>query len=39
MRNNQLNAKVRSLAGARFDGALDDPARPAADVLALLEEQ
>jgi len=39
MSSDQLIAKVRSLAGARLDGALDDPARPAADVLALLEEQ
>jgi 2-methylcitrate dehydratase PrpD len=30
----QLEAKVRSLAGGRLDGVLDDPARPAADVLA-----
>jgi 2-methylcitrate dehydratase PrpD len=33
----QLDAKVRSLAGNRLDGALDDPARPAADLLALAE--
>ena len=39
MSNDQLQAKVRSLAGVRFDGALADPARPAAEVLALLEEQ
>jgi 2-methylcitrate dehydratase PrpD len=30
----QLQAKVSGLAGARLDGALDDPARPAAEVLA-----
>ena len=30
----QLAAKVRSLAGDRLDGVLDEPARPAADVLA-----
>jgi 2-methylcitrate dehydratase PrpD len=29
----RLAAKVRDLAGDRLDGALDDPARPAADVL------
>ena len=34
----QLGAKVRSLAGIRLDGALDHPARPAAEVLALVEE-
>ncbi len=33
----QLAAKVRSLAGSRLDGALDDPARPAAELLALAE--
>jgi hypothetical protein len=27
---------VRALAGDRLDGALDDPARPAAEVVALL---
>jgi 2-methylcitrate dehydratase PrpD len=32
-----LTAKVRSLAGDRLDGLLDDPARPAADLLAALE--
>jgi hypothetical protein len=30
----QLAAKVRSLAGDRLDGVLDDPSRPAAEVLA-----
>ncbi len=30
----QLAAKVDGLAGTRLDGVLDDPARPAADVLA-----
>jgi hypothetical protein len=39
MSNDQLQAKVRSLAGVRFDGALAGTARPAAEVLALLEEQ
>lgn len=34
----QHAAKVRSLAGSRLDGVLDDPARPAAEVLALVEE-
>jgi 2-methylcitrate dehydratase PrpD len=34
----QLAAKVRSLAGERLDGLLDDPARPAGDLLAALEE-
>ena len=34
----QLAAKVRSLAGSRLDGVLDDPARPAAEILALVEE-
>jgi 2-methylcitrate dehydratase PrpD len=34
----QLASKVRSLAGTRLDGVFDDPRRPAADVLALLEE-
>ncbi len=33
----QLATKVRSLAGSRLDGALDEPARPAAEVLALVE--
>lgn len=32
----QLDAKVRGLAGDRLDGVLDDPGRPAADVLARL---
>jgi hypothetical protein len=31
-----LAAKVAELAGDRLDGALDDPARPAADLLAAL---
>jgi hypothetical protein len=30
----QLSAKVRDLAGDRLDGLLDDPARPAREVLA-----
>jgi 2-methylcitrate dehydratase PrpD len=30
----QLQAKVSGLAGTRLDGVLDDPARPAAEVLA-----
>jgi 2-methylcitrate dehydratase PrpD len=30
----QLAGKVRSLAGSRLDGVLDDPGRPAADLLA-----
>ena len=30
----ELRAKVRDLAGVRLDGALDDPARPAAELLA-----
>jgi 2-methylcitrate dehydratase PrpD len=38
MDNVQLLAKVHSLAGSRFDGVLDDPARPATEVLALVEE-
>jgi hypothetical protein len=29
----QLAAKVRGLAGERLDGVLDDPERPAAEVL------
>jgi 2-methylcitrate dehydratase PrpD len=33
MRTEQLTAKVRSLAGDRLDGVLDDPDRRAADVL------
>ncbi|MDX6672089.1 MAG: hypothetical protein QOI91_2452 [Solirubrobacteraceae bacterium] len=33
----QLAAKVRSLAGERLDGLLDDPGRHAADLLAALE--
>ena len=37
MTGEQLNAKVRSLAGSRLDGALDEPARPASEVLALVE--
>ncbi len=32
----QLAAKVHDLAGGRLDGVLDDPARPAADLLAQL---
>jgi 2-methylcitrate dehydratase PrpD len=32
----QLAAKVRGLVGSRLDGALEDPAVPAADVLAAL---
>jgi 2-methylcitrate dehydratase PrpD len=32
----QLAAKVRGLAGARLDGALDDPGVPAAELLAVL---
>jgi hypothetical protein len=39
MINKQPYAKVRSLAGARFDGVLADPARPPIAVLALLERQ
>ncbi|MDH3397326.1 MAG: MmgE/PrpD family protein, partial [Acidimicrobiia bacterium] len=39
MSNDQLRAKVHALAGTRFDGVLDDPERPAADVLARVEEQ
>jgi hypothetical protein len=30
----QLAAKVRNLAGDRLEGALGDPTRPAAEVLA-----
>ena len=37
MSNEQPYAKVRSLAGARIDGVLDDPARPPIAGLALLE--
>ncbi len=33
----ELAAKVRGLAGDGLEGALDDPARPAAEVLAALE--
>jgi 2-methylcitrate dehydratase PrpD len=33
----QLAAKVRDLAGDRLDGLLDDPDRPAADLLAVYE--
>jgi 2-methylcitrate dehydratase PrpD len=33
-----LSAKVQALAGSRFDGILDNFERPAADVLAQLEE-
>ena len=36
MTQEQLSAKVHALAGSRLDGALDDPDRPAADVLALV---
>ena len=32
----RLAAKVRGLAGGRLDGLLDDPARPAGDLLAAL---
>ena len=39
MSSEQPYAKVRSMAGARFDGVLDDPALPAIAVLALLEGQ
>jgi 2-methylcitrate dehydratase PrpD len=38
MTDEQLSAKVRSLAGSRLDGALEDPARPAAEVLALVDQ-
>ncbi|NNC93285.1 MAG: hypothetical protein HKN80_12430 [Acidimicrobiia bacterium] len=38
MTDEQLRTKVRSLAGSRLDGALDDPARPAAEVLALVDQ-
>jgi 2-methylcitrate dehydratase PrpD len=34
MTEERLAAKVRDLAGDRLDGALDDPLRPAADLLA-----
>jgi 2-methylcitrate dehydratase PrpD len=34
MSEERLAAKVRSLAGDRLDGSLDDPDRPAADLLA-----
>lgn len=33
MSEEQLTSKVRSLAGARLEGLLDDPSRPAADLL------
>jgi 2-methylcitrate dehydratase PrpD len=33
----QLQAKVRALAGERLDGLLDDPARPAREVMAALD--
>jgi 2-methylcitrate dehydratase PrpD len=33
----QLASKVRSLAGERLDGLLDDPGRPAMDLLAAVE--
>lgn len=36
MTDEQLAAKIRSLAGSRLDGALDDPGRPAVEVLELL---
>jgi len=32
-----LREKVHGLAGERLDGLLDDPARPAREVLAVLE--
>jgi hypothetical protein len=34
----RLAAKVRGLAGARLDGLLDEPARPAGDLLAALSD-
>jgi 2-methylcitrate dehydratase PrpD len=34
MTSERLRRKVRDLAGERLEGALDDPARPAADLLA-----
>jgi hypothetical protein len=37
MTESQLSAKVHSLAGDRFDGVFDDPGRPAAEVLDLVE--
>ncbi len=37
MSEQQLAAKVQTLAGNRLDGALADPGSPAADVLALVE--
>lgn len=36
MPEERLRAKARSLAGTALDGVLDDPGRPAADVLAAL---
>jgi hypothetical protein len=33
MTERQLAAKIRDLAGDRLEGALDDPGRPAADLL------
>ncbi|MTD46431.1 hypothetical protein GKE82_19605 [Conexibacter sp. W3-3-2] len=36
MSADQLGEKVRALTGARLDALLDDPARPAADVLAVV---
>ncbi len=39
LNDDQLRAKVHALAGSRFDDLLDGPERPAADVLALLEEE
>jgi hypothetical protein len=38
MTDAQLDAKIRSLAGSRLDGVLEDPGLPAAGVLALLGE-
>ena len=32
-----LSAKVAALAGSRLDGVLDDPARPAAEVLKVVD--
>jgi 2-methylcitrate dehydratase PrpD len=37
MSDDQLAEKVRLLAGDRFEGVLDDPDRPAADVLSLVQ--
>ncbi len=38
MSEEQLTSKVRSLAGSRLDGLLDDPSRPAADLLAAVAQ-